>query len=215
MTPTCVVLDASASMGFPEGDSSKWAIAGQLGVALISVSHSGGDPAGLTVSGDPRATIPPRTRRGIVTEVMRALGRLNAQGAAPLAPCVISAARVSTRIAIVSDFLGDFEDTLRAARELIAAGRDVHALHIIASEEVDPPASVAVVIDPEIENVRRSLSGETRAAYVRAFGEWRDSVASRWLASGAAYRSIIVGREPLSHTVRRIVRDEPVMAHSA
>ncbi len=215
VTPTYLVLDASASMAFPEGAGSKWLIAEQLAVALVSVAHSGGDPAGLMVTGNPRATIPPRTRRGIVAEAIQTLERLSPGGSAALAPSVVAAARASTRIAIISDFLGDLDETLRITRELIAAGRDVHALHVIASEEVDPPTSVSVVIDPEVEDVRRSLGSETRATYVRAFSEWRGSVASRWLSSGAAYRAIIVGREPLSHTVRRIVRDEPVVSRSA
>jgi uncharacterized protein (DUF58 family) len=214
VTPTYLVLDASASMGFPEGVVSKWSVAEQMVVALVSVAHSGGDPAGLMVSGNPRATIPPRTRRGIVAEVMQTLAHVSPAGSTPLAPSIVAAARASTRVAIVSDFLGDLDETLRVARELIAAGRDVHALHVIASEEVDPPATVSVVSDPEIEDVRRSLVGEARSAYIGAFAEWRDSVASRWLASGAAYRAVIIGREPLSRTVRRIVRDEPVMSPS-
>ena len=215
VTPTYLVLDASASMAYPDGLDSKWSIAEQMVVALVSVAHAGGDPAGLMVSGNPRSTIPPRTRRGIVAEVMQTLARVRPAGAAALGLALVAAGRSSTRIAIVSDFLGDLDETLRVARELIAAGRDVHALHVIASEEVDPPASVSVVTDPEMEDVRRALGGATRAAYVRAFAEWRESTASRWLASGAAYRAVIIGREPLSHTIRRIVRDEPVMSHSA
>lgn len=214
VTPTYVVLDASASMAFPDGDGSKWSLARQLVVALTAVAHSGGDPSGVMVAGNPRATIQPRTRRGVVAEAIRLLHDVEVAGSSPLSPAITAAARSSARVAIVSDFLGDLDDTLRTARELIASGRDVYALHIMASQEIDPPASVSVVMDPEAEDVRRSLSGDTRSAYIRAYAEWREETSARWLASGAAYRALIVGEEPVSHAVRRIVSDEPVVSRA-
>ena len=211
VTPTYVVLDASASMAFPDGVDSKWTFAQQLAVALTSVAHAGGDPAGVMVAGNAHATIPPRTRQGIVSDVIRSLHLASATGDTPLAPSVAVAARSSARIAIVSDFLGDLDETLRVVREIIASGRDVYALHVIAKEEIDPSSGVSVVMDPEDETVRRSLAAETRDGYVRAFGEWRDAMAARWLASGAAYRVMVAGQEPVAHAVRRIVQHEPAV----
>jgi uncharacterized protein (DUF58 family) len=212
VTRTYVVLDASASMGFPDGDGSKWTLARQLAVALTSVAHSGGDPTGVMVTGHPRATIQPRTRRGIVREVLRTLHDVTARGSDAMAPSIIAAGRGSARIAILSDFLGDFDDTIRAARELIASGRDVYALHVVAAEEMNPAAAVAVVTDPENADIRRAMSGDTRDGYMRAFGEWRATMAARWLASGAAYRLVVAGAEPVSHSVRRIVHDDATTA---
>lgn len=209
VTPTFLVVDASASMAFPDGADSKWNVARQVVVALASVAHSGGDPVGLMIAGNPRATIPLRTRRGIVAEVIQKLGDVSVDGSNPLAAALTTAARSASRIALVSDFLGDLDDTLRIARELIAAGRDVHALHIIAAEEIDPPRAIALVADPEIGEVRRYMADSVRDEYIRAYAGWREETATRWLASGAAYRTIVVGREPVSHTVRRIARDEP------
>jgi uncharacterized protein (DUF58 family) len=214
VTPTCLVLDASASMAFPDGPASKWSLAQQLAVGLISVAHSGGDPAGIMVAGNVRATIQPRTRRGIVGEAARMLHGVEVGGSNALAPAIVAAARVSARVALVSDFLGDLDDTLKKAREIIASGRDVYALHVIASEEIDPPMTASVVMDPEAPDVSRTLVGETRAAYLRAFAEWREVTAARWLASGAAYRVIVAGQEPASHAVRRIVRDDPVVSQA-
>jgi len=214
VTPTYIVLDASASMAYPDPAASKWSLAKQLTVGLTSVAHSGGDPTGVMVAGIPAATIQPRTRRGVIGEVIRTLEDIGAAGSNGLAPSVLAAARSSARIAIVSDFLGDLDETLRAAREIIAAGRDVYALHVIASEEIDPPISVSAVADPERTDVRRTLTAGTRGGYLRAFGDWREVTASRWLASGAAYRVIIAGQEPVSHAVRRIVRDVPATSQS-
>jgi len=210
VTPTYIVVDASASMGFPEGTTSKWYLLQQLAVALTAVAHASGDPAGIIVAGNPRVTIHPRTRRGLVTEVSRMLQHIDVSGSAPVAPALAVAARSASRVAIISDFLGDLDETLQAARQIIASGRDVYALHIVAAEEMEPPATISVVMDPEAEAVHRSLSTDTRKEYVRAFGAWRDGMAARWLASGAAYRQIITEKEPVSNVVRRIVRDEPI-----
>ena len=214
VTPTFVVTDASASMAYPAGASSKWSVAQQLSAALISVAHSGGDPAGLIVPGSPRATIPPRTRRGIVAEAIRTLHEVSAAGDGTVAESLIAAARSSSRIAVVSDFLGDLDATIRAAREIIASGKDVYAVHIVAREELDPPDSISAVTDPENTAMRRSLGAESRAAYLRTFREWREATAARWLASGAAYRTVVIGEEPVSHSVRRIVQDEPEVSRN-
>ena len=208
VTPTFVVLDASASMAFPDGAGSKWVLAQQLAVALVSIAHGGGDPAGLAVAGLPRATIRPRTRRGVVSDTIRILHDVKVAGSNPLGPAVVAAGRVAARIVILSDFLGDLDDTIRAARQLIAAGCDVYALHVIAAEEMEPPDAISVVTDPESAEVRRPLTRETRDGYLRAFSEWRAATATSWRASGAAYRVVVAGREPVSHSVRRIIQND-------
>ena len=205
VTPTMIVVDASASMAFPEDTLAKWSLARKLAIGLAAVAHGGGDPVGLMVAGRPRATLAPRTRRGIVSEAIRVLADVAPGGGALLTPAVAAAMRTATRIAIVSDFLGDLDDTLRAAREASAAGRDVYAIHLLAPEEIEPPAAISLVADPEDDATRRALGADTRPAYLRAFGAWRDETAARWHSSGSAYRPVIAGAEDVSATIRRIV----------
>lgn len=214
VTPTMIVLDASASMAFPDGAGSKWTLSRQLAVALAAIAHSGGDPVGLAIAGAESRALPPRTRRGIVAEMIHVLDGTVASGAAPLSVAIAAAARSAVRVAIVSDFLSDGEGLLRTARELTVAGRDVYGLHVIAQEELDPPHSASVVMDPEDASMRRAITSATRTEYLRAFGAWRAATADNWLASGAAYRVLVTGQEPVSHAVMRIVRDEPVIARA-
>lgn len=215
VTPTMIVLDASASMAFPDGTASKWAFARQLAIALAAIAHSGGDPVGLAVAGAESRTLLPRTRRGVVAEMIRLIDGIVAGGNVALGPCVAAAARSAVRIAIVGDFLQDGEGLLRSAREMTVAGRDVYGIHVVASEELDPPSATSVVMDPENPELRRAMTGTTRAEYVREFAAWRADTASSWLASGAAYRMVVAGQEPVSHSARRIVRDEPALAETA
>ena len=212
VTPTVIVLDASASLAFPATGASKWTLACELAIGLAAIAQAGGDPVGLTLAGHDVRVLPPRTRRGTLGELIRVVASTPPRGSAPVAPAVRAALRGAARIVIVSDLLGDGDDVLRAAAEGMAAGRDVYALHVVAREELDPPADMEIVQDPEDPTVRRPLSTAARAEYVRAFAAWRAEVARRWLASGAAYRVIVTGAEPTAHVIRRIVRDEPALA---
>lgn len=202
--PTLLVVDASASMAFPAGTLGKWARAVELAVALAAVAHAGGDPVGLTVAGtDGRALrLAPRSRRGVVSEMVRALGEVRPGGAAPLAAWVAQPP-VGTRVVVISDFLGDEEALWRAARERVAAGGEVHALHVVAAEELEPPARSVLAVDPERADLRRPLTGASRAAYLAAFAGWREELARRWRAAGAAY-ALVRTDEPAEQAVRRI-----------
>lgn len=212
VTPTMLVLDASASMAYPEhATTSKWRLARELAIGLSAVAHAGADPVGVTIVGETARTLPPRNRRGVIGELIRVVGGVHASGGVPIAAAVRAALRSATRVVVITDLLGDADDVLRAASEGVVAGRDVQLLHVIAREELEPAASVAIVHDPEEPTLRRALAPEVRAAYERAFAAWRDETAQRWLASGAAYRVIVTGAEPAAHVIRRIARDEPML----
>jgi hypothetical protein len=114
------------------------------------------------------------------------------------------AAQSGGRLVIVTDFLGDAAELLTVASRLVAAGREVHAVHVIAREEVDPPREAATVSDPEAPDMRRALTSETRDVYVAAFAGWRDGIAHDFTEAGVAYATVIVGEETPDHLIRRI-----------
>ena len=224
--PTMIVLDASASMAFPVASNAKWALAAQLGVALGAVARNSGDPVGLVVapgeepvSADrlpppasrlpPTASrlpllLPPRTRRTVTHEIIRAVSGTRPGGSGPLAPSVSIAAQYGGRLVIVTDFLGDAEELLTVASRLVAAGREVHAVHVIAPEEIDPPREAAMVSDPETSSVRRALTGDTRESYIAAYSAWRERTAHDFSEAGVVYSTAVVGDETPDHLIRRI-----------
>jgi uncharacterized protein (DUF58 family) len=194
--PTMIVLDASASMAFPVATSAKWVLAAQIGVALGAVARNSGDPVGLVIAqGEDPLLLAPRMRRSVTHEIIRAVSAVRPGGNAPLAPSVSIAAQSGGRLVIVTDFLGDATELLTVASRLVAAGREVHAVHVIAREEIDPPRDAAMVSDPEAPNVRRALTGDTRDFYVAAYGAWRDSIAHQFTEAGVAYSTAVVGEE--------------------
>ena len=201
--PTMLVIDASASMDFPRGAQSKWALARRLAVGLAAVAHADGDPVGLaiaTVGG--KRLLPPRTRRGVVAEIARVLDETVPAGAPPLGP-TLAAARTAMRIALVTDFLGDADELLRLAREQGVAGGELHAIHVVAREELSPDRRAVMAADPEDDALRRPLVDETRGAYDEAFAEWRSVLAAAWRAAGASY-AMVVTDEPVERAVRRL-----------
>ena len=202
--PTMIVLDASASMAFPVATNGKWKLAAQLGVGLGAVARNSGDPVGLVVAGEEPLLLAPRMRRSVTHEIIRAVSAARPGGSAALSPSVSIAAQFGGRLVIVTDFLGDAEELLTVASRLVAAGREVHAVHVIAREEIDPPRDAAMVSDPETLSVRRALTSDTRELYLAAYGGWRDRIAHEFTEAGVVYSTAVVGDETPDHLIRRI-----------
>jgi len=201
--PTTIVLDASASMAYPITSRLKWRRAQEIGVGLAAVAHAQGDPVGLAVPDDlgRLRMLPPRTRRGVVSEIARVIDAADPDGLDPLAP-TLSAVR-SARIAIITDLLGDADALLRAARVHIVAGGEVHVVHVVAREELELPRRTMLAADPEDPRTQRFLVDSTRRGYEAAFGEWRAEIARQWRAAGASYVEVVTD-EPASRAVRRV-----------
>jgi len=233
LLPTFLVVDASASMAFPEAGPARWAKWRQacaLAVGLAAVAHGAGDPVGLAVAagGGPAArlstgsvptgsvssaagsaplVLPPRSRRGAVHEIAGALAGVEPAGAAPLAP-LLARAPTACRLVIVSDFLSDDAESLRAAAAAhAAAGGDVYALHVVAAAELDVPPGLRVAADPEDVRVRRPMDAAGRLGYARTFATWRDELARAWRGAGAVY-ALARDDESAARLVRRLVRGD-------
>ncbi|MGZ9194741.1 MAG: DUF58 domain-containing protein [Gemmatirosa sp.] len=208
LLPTLLIVDASASMAFPESTLAKWRTACALAVGLAAVAHAAGDPVGLSVAGgDGARTLPPRSRRGVVHELARALDAVAPAGSGALAP-LLARVPASSRLVLISDFLGEDADALRQGAAAHAArGGDVHALHVVAAEELAPPRDLALAVDPEDARLRRPFDATARAAYVARFAEWRTELARAWRRAGAAY-ALVPTDEPPARAVRRIVRGD-------
>lgn len=200
---TMLLVDASASLAYPADSNEKWIFAKQLVLGLASAAHSGGDPVGITLvsAGDSRR-LPPRTRRGAVYDIARVLDEVEPSGSAGLAG-VVPTVRSAARIAIVSDFLGDSDALLSVASHLTAAGKEVHAIHVIHSDELDPPKRATLLTDPEDAAIRRPVTSETRLEYLERFGAWREQLARDWRMAGAYYFACSTN-EPAARAVRRI-----------
>ena len=104
---------------------------------------------------------------------------------------------------VISDLLGDTDELLSAARLRVAAKSEVIVVHVIATEELDPPSDAMLAVDPESPTVRRILDGDLRAAYRDRFTRWIDETATALRAAGVRYIRTTTD-ETAPHLVRRI-----------
>ncbi len=201
---TMLLVDASASLAYPTDTLEKWRYARHVALGLAAAAHSTGDPVGvmLATANGPRR-LPPRTRRSVVYEIAQVMDDTSSAGSPLLAP-LLPLLRSAGRIAIVSDFLGDTDPLIRAAGQLVAAGREVHAVHVLHAHELDPPRKTTLLVDPEDVSLKRPVTDATRRKYLETFGAWRERLARDWRMVGAYY-SAVVTTEPVAHAVRRVV----------
>lgn len=196
--PTLIAVDASASMRF----GSKWTFASALAVGLAGVAHAGGDPVGLVVTGIPPRRLPLRARRGVIAEIARMLDATRPAGSAGLSG-PLREQRGAARVALVTDLL-DGAELSRSGSELMARGTELVVVHVVAREELDPPAAARLAEDPEQPGLLRPLTAVTREAYRRDFAAWRAETARSWRSAGARYVEAVTDEAP-DRVVRRIV----------
>jgi len=211
--PTTIVLDASASMAFPAGTLGKWTLAAQLAVGLAAVARNSADPVGLVIAREGKSLqLPPRARQGVIHEMIRAIADTPPGGSEPVSPALTAAVRSSGRVVLVTDFLGDADDLLTTASRAVVGAREVHAVHVIAQEEMDPPHETILVTDPEAPDVRRPLTGDARDVYLTSFAAWREGISHDWSDAGIAYTIAVAGAEATDHLIRRITAPRVVAA---
>jgi uncharacterized protein (DUF58 family) len=201
---TWFVVDASASMAFPDATRAKWRLAVDVTLGLASVALAAGDPVGLLIAhraAPPRAAA--RSRRGTLGEMAAMLGAIEPAEGASLAP-LIADARPGVRVVVVSDFLGDEEQSRVSASALIAAHCDVHAVHVVAREELEPGGQAIRALDPENASIVRPLDESLRARYLSNFEQWRQAVAAGWRHVGATH-TVIRTDEDAALAVRRVI----------
>jgi uncharacterized protein (DUF58 family) len=208
LVPTWIVADASASLAFPlretNGRPTKWDLLRAVAIGLASVAHAGADPVGLLVASGNGARLAPRTRRGTVREVSRALYETRCIGTSAIAP-LLAPLSPNCRIVVLSDLLGDFDETLRTVSQLIAAGAQVDCVHVVAVEELELPDGTFLAVDPdETTAAPRAIHRAARVEYRHAFDAFRAEAARSWRASGAGYLEARTDASP-ARLVRHIV----------
>jgi uncharacterized protein (DUF58 family) len=104
----------------------------------------------------------------------------------------------------VSDFLGDEEPTRIAASALLAAHCDVHAVHVLAREELEPSPQAIRATDPENESITRPFDSAMQSRYLSNFADWRQRVAAQWRHGGATWTSVRTDEDP-ALGIRRVI----------
>jgi uncharacterized protein (DUF58 family) len=190
VSPTLLVVDASASMAAAPGGARKWRAARELAIGVAAVAHAAGDPVGLAlVHADAPRRLAPRARGDVLRELARVLDALVPAGTAPCAPWLLPQRDVA-RVVLVTDLLGDTAAMRAAAATLVAHGTELHVVHLVAAAERALDADAAIAVDPEDETVRRPLRREVARGYAEAFARFRDGERAAWQGIGARYLEV-------------------------
>lgn len=205
---TSLIVDASASMAFPDGEPNKWTQVKRLAVGLAAVAHGSGDPVGVAIAaGNGLRRLEPRTRAGVIADIARTLDLVAPNGTPALADALTNAA---PRVAVLTDCLGDFEPMRRALARHIVRGGEAWVVHVVSRTELEPGNEAMLATDPEDATQQRPLFAATRDGYREAFDAFRAEVARALRADGVQYAEVR-DDEPSDAAVRRIVRPPDVM----
>jgi uncharacterized protein (DUF58 family) len=191
----CLVVDASASMGFrgPASKASKIAFVAVAAAALARIAIANGDPVSVTFLGDERAQpIARSSGREQFERIVAALESLEPSGDAYADPGMLdralqSLARVARRGAIVvvlSDLLDWAPGAAEKVASLASSGRVLAVVQTLDPAEAEFPFSGTVRLRAlEGGGVVETDADATRTSYLAALGEitegWRDSLARR------------------------------------
>ncbi len=204
---TLLIADASLRMAWPLPDHAKWRQAARLALGLGAAVRAAGDPLGLTIAGPARAVFAPEARTATLSRLATALRSHIPGSEAELAPLLAQAR--AQRVVILSDFLGPVADStalLAAIAAHVARGAELHLVQILDPAELDPPARLRLVCDPQSPDRRRSLEGAARADYLRAFDQWRGQLGHEVRKRGAFWH-FVTSDTASDLAVRRIITD--------
>ena len=183
-------LDASGSMDFKSGAVSKFDYARFVVASLAWLSQSQGDRIGLaTFAGDLIDVVPPSTRH--LQLLLHTLGRSKATGKGKLTDALEKIGHITTRsgiVVIVSDCYEAPDELGRAVDALRMRGHDVVLFHVVDPAERDLPFEAPSTFEDAETGMLLPLRPDAlRAKYKAMFGEHRDAVEKRVIASGADY----------------------------
>jgi uncharacterized protein (DUF58 family) len=202
------VIDASASMNFPHGQS-KFKLATAVTAALGTLVVDQGDAAGLlAIAGEGRTEyLPPRSGRHHLRLFLSTLARLTPSGRVPVSVALKRAATLMKRrgLILVSSDLYEEDAALREIRRLTRMGNDVITFHTLAREEMKLPSGGALEFE-DLETGARVIAEPAAldAQYAAEFHQFLASIEQALHREGLDYLRML-NDEPLEPALRRLL----------
>ena len=194
-----ILVDASASMAYGDGDAHKFEFAAKVGLAFAYVAAAGHDTFRIATIGEEVDRLDRRrSTRGELLRLLEVFNGIEPDGRTDFRGALESyAATINSRslVVIVSDFLEDpdaIEDGLAAVGD-----SDVLLIHTVAPEERDPDATGDTVFeDPETGATHRAyFAGSTVDSYRERLESHVDDVAARARSLRAEHAVVDTGTD--------------------
>ncbi|MEX2561253.1 MAG: VWA domain-containing protein, partial [Pirellulales bacterium] len=163
-----------------------------LAAALCYLMIHQQDPVGLiTFDEKIRSSLPPRSKRAQLGNVLSLLSKLKPAGETAIAKSLVQIAamlRHRSLVMLFSDLLADPEPIIKALRRLRHGGHDVILFHILDEAEVSFPFDGVVEFEePETHDKVQVDAGGFRADYLAEMDSFRDTYRRECFQSGIDY----------------------------
>jgi len=188
-----LVMDLSRSMGYTYRQQlTKFDYAICLAAALCYLMVHQQDPVGLiTFDEKIRESLPPRSKRTQLGNVLSLLSRLKPSGTTSIARSLTQVAamlRHHSLVMLFSDLLADPEPVLKALHRLRHGGHDVILFHILDEAEARFPFEGMIEFeDPETNEKLKVEAGAYKASYLTQVEEFCDRYRRDCIQSGVDY----------------------------
>jgi len=168
-----VILDASASMAFPEG-ADKFELSRNLALSLGYVALSDGDTVSFAVLG--KKMTPKYVGPRALSRIVKELRSIEPAGSVNIVSEVRAAAarqKLPARCFFISDFLFDTEAQIEALDHLRARNFDISVIQVLAPSEIHLDAELAgMLVDSETgETLEVALDKASQREYAVKLAE--------------------------------------------
>ena len=205
-THLAILFDASGSMGYPSKGMAKIEYARYLAASLAYLSIHQHDAVGLIVFDEKvRDYRPPSTRPGHLQSILHALDRARPSTGTNLrAPFEHFQESVSHRglVAVISDFYGDPDLLIRAARPLAYQGQDMIFFQLLDPTEIEPEFGHSALLEDMETGDRMEVSGDyARHEYRSRMSDHLEKIKETAAEVGVDYWLIDISK-PLDRALR-------------
>lgn len=188
-----LLMDLSESMGYTHRQElTKFDYSICLAAALAYLMIHQQDPIGLiTFDEQIRASLPPRSKRSQLANILAVLAKARPSGATDVAANLrrfASMVRHKSLVILLSDLLTEPEPVLDAIRLIRFAGHDVILFHVLDEAEVHFPFDgLCDLEEPETQERQVVDAAAIRADYLDALRELRERYTRECRTAGADY----------------------------
>ena len=163
-----------------------------LAAALCYLMIHQNDPVGLiTFDEKIRSSLPPKSKRKQLGDVLSLLAKLEPSGRTELADSLVQIAsmlRHRSLVMLFSDLLADPDEVIRALRRLRHGGHDVILFHILDEAEVDFPFRGMIEFEePESHDRLTVDAAAIRTDYLAELEEFRERYKRECFQLGVDY----------------------------
>ena len=199
-----IVLDASASMAFPEDGVSKFRYGQIVAASLAYLIAAQGDAVGLMTTShalrDRLTYLPAKGGRNHLRLLIAQIDKLSPSGSWQPDRVIARGAELLKRrgtVVVISDFYDEEDATRRELRRVASRGHDVAMLHIVSPAETTFPYRGDLEFE-ELESGERRLinAGAVEAEYRSAVSAFLDGWRNQARRDGIDYALMSTGSPP-------------------